>query len=125
MAAPGSQSIFSSFRRLTGYSDLLIAAVIIGIVFIIIIPLPAQLLDILLTFSLTFGLIILLTTMFTTEPLQFSVFPALLLVVTFYRLALNISSTRLILTKAHAGKVIQSFGDFVVGGNYVVGLIIF
>ncbi|HHX51567.1 MAG TPA: flagellar biosynthesis protein FlhA [Clostridia bacterium] len=125
MAAPGSQRIFASFRRLTGYSDLLIAAVVISIVFVIVIPLPPQLLDILLSFSLTFGLVILLTTMFTTEPLQFSVFPALLLVVTLYRLALNISSTRLILTTANAGKVIQAFGDFVVGGNYVVGLIIF
>jgi len=68
---------------------------------------------------------ILLITMFTIEPLQFSVFPSLLLVVTLYRLALNISSTRLILSEASAGKVIAAFGQFVIGGSYVVGMVVF
>ena len=106
-------------------SDLVIAGLIIGIVLLIIIPLSPGLLDILLTLSMTLGIVILLITMFTIEPLQFSVFPSLLLVTTLYRLALNISSTRLILSNAAAGKVIAAFGEFVVGGNYVVGMVVF
>lgn len=105
--------------------DLVIAGLIIGIVLLIIIPLPPGFLDVLLTLSITFGLVILLITMFTIEPLQFSVFPSLLLVTTLYRLALNISSTRLILNNAAAGKVIAAFGEFVVSGNYVVGMVVF
>jgi len=105
--------------------DLIIAGLIIGIVLLIIIPLSPWFLDILLTLSITLGLVILLITMFTVEPLQFSVFPTLLLVTTLYRLALNISSTRLILSDAAAGKVIAAFGEFVVGGDYVVGMIVF
>ncbi|MEW6624284.1 MAG: flagellar biosynthesis protein FlhA [Bacillota bacterium] len=108
-----------------GHTDLLIAALIISIVLIIVIPVNPHVLDLLLTLSLSIGMIIILTTMFITRPLQFSVFPSLLLVVTLFRLALNISSTRLILGQGSAGKVIQAFGEFVVGGNYVVGFIIF
>ncbi len=117
--------MLSSMKRLSGYSDLLIAAMVIGIIVIIVIPLHPTVLDLLLSFSLTFSLVILLTTMFTTEPLQFSVFPTLLLVTTLLRLSLNISSTRLILGQATAGKVIEAFGNFVVSGNYVVGLVVF
>lgn len=106
-------------------SDLIIIGLIIGIVLLIVIPLSPGFLDILLTLSITLGLVILLITMFTLEPLQFSVFPTLLLVTTLYRLALNISSTRLILSNAAAGQVIEAFGQFVVGGNYVVGLVVF
>ncbi|HOV80419.1 MAG TPA: flagellar biosynthesis protein FlhA [Bacillota bacterium] len=106
-------------------SDLVIAGLIIGIVLLIIIPLTPGVLDVLLTLSITLGIVILLITMFTVEPLQFSVFPSLLLVTTLYRLALNISSTRLILGNAAAGKVIAAFGEFVVGGNYVVGMVVF
>lgn len=124
MAAPGTR-LLDNLKRFKGSGDLIIAAAVIGIIFIIVIPMSPQVLDIALTFSLSFGLVILLTTMFTEDALQFSVFPSLLLVVTLLRLALNVASTRLILTTAHAGEVIQAFGDFVVGGNYVVGLIIF
>jgi len=106
-------------------SDMIVAGMIIGIVLLIIIPLSPGVLDVFLTLSMTLGLVILLITMFTTEPLQFSVFPALLLVTTLFRLALNISSTRLILSNAAAGNVIAAFGEFVVGGNYVVGLVVF
>jgi len=106
-------------------SDLIIAGLIVGIILLIIIPLSPGLLDVLLTLSITLGLVVLLITMFTTEPLQFSVFPSLLLVTTLYRLALNISSTRLILSNAAAGKVIAAFGEFVVGGSYVVGMVVF
>ena len=105
--------------------DVLVAFGVIGIVLMIIIPLPTQLLDVLLAFNITLSIVIILITMFTTNVLQFSVFPTLLLVTTLFRLALNISSTRLILTQADAGTIIQAFGDFVVQGNYIVGIIIF
>ncbi|WP_446899833.1 flagellar biosynthesis protein FlhA [Clostridium sp. LBM24168] len=101
------------------------AMVVILVVFMIIIPLPAELLDIFIAFNITLSIIIILLTMFTTEILQFSVFPTLLLITTLFRVALNISSVRLILRDAYAGEVINAFGGFVVGGNYVVGIIIF
>lgn len=113
------------FGELKKHSDMLVAVLIIGILLMIIIPLNPFVLDILLSISICLGLVILLITMFTTEPLQFSIFPALLLVTTLYRLALNISSTRLILGQAEAGQVIEAFGTFVVGGNYLVGFIVF
>lgn len=112
-------------RQVAAYKDVVIAGLVVAIVMLIVVPVPPGLLDVLLAFNLTFSLLVLLTTMFTTHPLQFSVFPSLLLVATLFRLALNISSTRLILTQAGAGKVIEAFGSFVVGGNYVVGLVIF
>ncbi|WP_238492433.1 flagellar biosynthesis protein FlhA [Desulfotruncus alcoholivorax] len=112
-------------RQFKKNTDLLVAAAILGIVLLIIIPLPPLALDLFLTVSITVSLLIILITMFTTEPLQFSVFPSLLLVTTLYRLSLNISSTRLILGEAQAGKIINAFGQFVVGGNYVVGAIVF
>ncbi len=106
-------------------TDLIIAGVVLMIVLMIIIPLPPGILDVMLVLSITVGLVIVLITMFTTETLQFSIFPSLLLVTTLYRLSLNISSTRLILGQAYAGKVIEAFGTFVVGGSYVVGFIVF
>lgn len=105
--------------------DVLVAFGVIGIVLMIIIPLPPMVLDVLIALNITLAVIILLLTMFTTEVLQFSVFPTLLLITTLFRLGLNISSTRLILTEAYAGDIIEAFGEFVVGGNYVVGIIIF
>ncbi|MGC7845538.1 flagellar biosynthesis protein FlhA [Desulforudis sp. 1088] len=105
--------------------DYLVAALIIGIVLLIVIPLPPFALDVLLIVSITSGLLVLLITLFTTDPLQFSVFPTLLLVLTLYRLALNISSTRLILGQAAAGNVIDAFGQVVVGGSYIVGFVVF
>lgn len=105
--------------------DVLMAFVVLAVVFMIIIPLPASLLDVLLSLNITISVVIILLTMFTTEVLQFSVFPTLLLITTLFRLALNISSTRLILLNGYAGEVINSFGSFVVGGSYVVGIIIF
>lgn len=106
-------------------SDLLVAVLVIGIVMMMIIPMPTWMLDILLTFNIAFALIIIMVSMFNNDPLEFSVFPSLLLVMTMFRLALNVSSTRLILLHAQAGEVIASFGSFVVGGNTVVGMIIF
>ncbi|MBY6952079.1 flagellar biosynthesis protein FlhA [Clostridium botulinum] len=98
---------------------------VVGIVLMIIIPLPSAILDVLLAFNITLSVVIILITMFTTEVLQFSSFPTLLLITTLFRLGLNISSTRLILRDAYAGKIIETFGSLVTGGNYVIGIIIF
>ncbi|TDA69405.1 MAG: flagellar biosynthesis protein FlhA [Clostridia bacterium] len=121
MAAP----LADQARKLVPYRDMITGALVVAIVLLIVVPVSPGLMDILLTFSLSISLMILLTTLFVTRPLDFSVFPTLLLVVTLFRLALNISSTRLILSQAAAGQVIQTFGEFVVRGNYVVGIIIF
>ena len=112
----------NSFKR---KFDVIVAFGIIGIVLMIIIPLPSFLLDILLVVNITLSVLILLMTLFSTNVLQLSAFPTLLLVTTLFRLGLNLSSTRLILGKGYAGNVIESFGNFVVGGNYVLGVIIF
>jgi len=106
-------------------SDIGLAFALVGIVIMMVVPLPSFLLDILLTFNIAFTLIILLVGMYINQPLQFSIFPSLLLVVTLFRLALNISGTRLILLNGYAGEVINSFGSFVLGGNYVVGMVVF
>ena len=106
-------------------SDVLMAVGIIGLVAMMVIPLPAVMLDVLLTLNIGMALCILLVSMYVQKPLDFSVFPSLLLVATLFRLALNVSSTRLILLHGAAGKVIESFGNFVVGGDIVVGLILF
>lgn len=105
--------------------DILVGFGIIGIILMIIIPLPAFMLDVLLAVNIAFSVLILLLTLFSTSILQLSAFPTILLVSTLFRLGLNISSTRLILGDGYAGNVIESFGSFVVRGNYVVGLIIF
>ncbi|MEW6447620.1 MAG: flagellar biosynthesis protein FlhA [Bacillota bacterium] len=107
------------------YGDLIIAALVIGVVLLIIVPVPPAMLDVLLVTSLLVSLVVLLITLFMLEALEFSVFPTLLLVLTLFRLALNISSTRLILGQASAGKVIAAFGGVVVGGSYIVGFIVF
>ncbi|GIE97875.1 flagellar biosynthesis protein FlhA [Paractinoplanes rishiriensis] len=98
---------------------------VIGIIIMMVVPLPTFLLDLLIAINITGALLILLTSMFVQKPLDFSVFPALLLVATLFRLALNISATRLVLRDGDAGKVIHAFGSFVVGGNLVIGLVIF
>jgi flagellar biosynthesis protein FlhA len=117
-------------RSISINGDLLMAISVVGVLIVMVIPLPPLLLDLLLSFSITFSLIILLVSMYTLQPLEFSVFPSLLLVVTLFRLSLNVASTRLILLHgnegvAAAGQVIKAFGNFVVGGNYLVGLIVF
>jgi len=114
-----------AFSSLLKYSDILVAVAIITIVVMMIIPLPTFLLDLFLSFNITFSLIIVMVAIYNTEPLDFSVFPSLLLITTLFRLALNVSSTRLILLEGYAGEVITAFGNFVVGGNAVVGFIVF
>lgn len=106
-------------------NDILLAIGLVVIVSMMIIPLPPQLLDILLTLNISLSIIILLVCLYTTEPLKYSSFPTILLVSTLFRLGLNVSSTRLILLYGSAGDVISAFGNFVVGGNYVVGAVIF
>ena len=106
-------------------NDILMAIGIVIIVVMMIIPLPPMMLDILLTLNISLSVIILLVCLFVKEPLEYSSFPIILLVATIFRLGLNVSSTRLILLNGSAGEVIHSFGQFVVGGNYIVGFIIF
>jgi len=112
-------------RRASAFSDAILALLVIAILGVMIVPVPPTVLDILLSFNIVFAIIILLVTMYITRPLELSVFPGLLLVATVFRLAMNVASTRLILGTAYAGDVIDSFGTFVVQGNYVVGFIIF
>ena len=102
-----------------------VPAAVVAIILMMVIPLPHVLLDLLLALNIALALLILLTSMFVKRALDFSVFPSLLLVATMFRLALNVSSTRLVLLEGYAGKVIESFGNFVIGGSVVVGLVIF
>ncbi len=118
-------SPLSILSKLTKYSDIVVALGIITIIIMMIIPLPSFLLDLLLSLNITFALIIVMVAVYNIEPLDISVFPSLLLITTLFRLALNVSSTRLILLDGYAGEVIMAFGNFVVGGNAVVGFIIF
>lgn len=116
--------------KLQNNSDIYMAIVLIGILALMVVPLPAFILDIFLAANITIALAILLVGLYTTQPLDFSVFPSILLVTTLFRLSLNIASTRLILLHGNegveaAGSVIKAFGQFVVGGNYVVGAVIF
>ena len=106
-------------------TDIIFAFGIIMVLGLMIIPLPAYLLDFLLALNISLALLILIVSLYIQSPLEISIFPGLLLVLTIFRLSLNISSTRLILLDGYAGKVIETFGSFVVGGSYVVGFIIF
>jgi len=98
---------------------------VVGIVLLLVVPLPAALLDLLIAVNITASLVILLTSMYVRRPLDFSVFPSLILVFTLFRLGLNVASTRLVLRDGFAGHVIDAFGHFVVGGSLVIGLVIF
>ena len=120
----------SALSSITTGSSAMLAMGVIGILLVMLVPLPTFVLDILLSFSITISIIILLMSMYVMKPLDFSVFPSVLLTVTLLRLSLNVASTRLILLHGHegtgaAGQVIKAFGSFVVGGNYVVGMIVF
>lgn len=102
-----------------------VAFMVVLLVLLIIIPVPLPMLDFLLSLNIALSLMILIISMFNTEPLQFSIFPSLLLITTLFRLSLNISTTRNILTKGDGGEVIYAFGDFVIAGDAIVGIIIF
>lgn len=114
-------------KGIPGQSEIVMAVGVIFVIFMLIIPIPAVFLDMLIAVNLMFSLMVLLSVMYMKNAADFTVFPALLLLTTIFRLALNVSSTRMILTQGVAfdSKIIKSFGTFVVGGNYVVGLIIF
>jgi flagellar biosynthesis protein FlhA len=111
-------------------SDLLLAVAVIGILVVLIFPIPPLILDLLLAVSIILSVLILMTSLFVEKPLEFTVFPTILLIATMLRLALNLASTRLILSHGHegtaaAGDVIEAFGHFVMGGNFVIGVIVF
>src|SRR6187397_85697 len=112
-------------RKASRHSDLVAAAAVVLVVAMMIIPLPPFLLDLLITLNISAALMIAVATMYVPRALDFSAFPSLLLLTTLFRLAINISVTRLILLHGDAGHVVTAFGNFVVGGNVVVGLIVF
>ena len=123
-------AFLNRFEKYTKNMDLMVAFALIGILVVMMIPLPPILLDMTLTLSITFSLLILLVALYTNQVLDFSVFPSLLLISTLFRLALNVASTRLILTEGHnghaaAGQVINAFASIVVGNNYAIGLVVF
>jgi len=126
------QNRFGKFdiKNLLGRSDIIASLGLVSILMIMIIPLPAIVLDLFLSMSITIALLILIISLYTVKAIDFSIFPSILLTTTLFRLSLNVASTRLILLhgdegSSAAGTVIQSFGQFVVGGNYVVGIVIF
>jgi flagellar biosynthesis protein FlhA len=111
-------------------TDIALALSVMGILVVLIVPLPPILLDLLLAVSIILSVLILMTSLFIEAPLEFSAFPTVLLIATMLRLSLNLASTRLILAHGHegagaAGHVIEAFGTFVMGGNFVIGLIVF
>ena len=114
----------NNFRALAG------PILIIMILAMMVLPLPPFVLDLLFTFNIAVSIIVLMVSLYTRNPLDFAVFPTILLITTLLRLSLNIASTRVVLLEGHtgpdaAGKVIEAFGHFLVGGNYAVGLIVF
>lgn len=127
------EAIFQFVKRFERYAknvDLLIAVALVAVLAVMIVPLPAIMLDLSLTISLTLSLLILLVAIYTDRSLDFSIFPSLLLMTTLFRLALNVATTRLILTEGHngedaVGEVIRAFGHFVVGDSYVIGFVVF
>ena len=118
----GGTDILSLLAR---HSDLALAAGVVGVLFVLVVPVPAPVIDILLTLNIACSLLLLLVALGGGKALDFNTFPSLLLFATLFRLSMNVASTRLILLHGYAGQVISAFGNFVVGGNMVVGLIIF
>jgi flagellar biosynthesis protein FlhA len=120
-------------REMMGWvmrGEVALAIGVVGVIVLLIVPVPAFLLDVLLSLSITSAVLILMTSLLIKRPLEFTAFPTVLLVTTLYRLALNIASTRLILGHGHegahgAGKIIEAFGRLITGGNFVIGLIVF
>jgi flagellar biosynthesis protein FlhA len=112
-------------QKLLRYGDLWLVFGLFGTILLLILPVPPFLLDLLLTVSIGLSLLTLLVILYLRTPAEFTGFPTLLLFITLYRLALNVASTRLILLDGYAGHIIESFGNFVVRGNYVVGLVVF
>src|SRR5438045_129794 len=125
-----AQKLLPGHFDLAGLADAGVPLAVLAIVMVMITPIPPFLLDLLISTNITFSIIVMLVSLYITRPVEFSVFPTTLLLMTLFRLALNISSSRAILLHGHvgtsaAGQVIQAFGSFVVGGNYVIGVVIF
>jgi flagellar biosynthesis protein FlhA len=123
------ESVLGHLKAING-QGLAAPVIVIMMLAMVVIPLPPLVLDMLFTFNIVFGLVVLLVSVYAMRPLDFTVFPTILLIATLLRLALNIASTRVVLLEGHtgsaaAGKVIEAFGDFVIGGNYAVGLVVF
>jgi flagellar biosynthesis protein FlhA len=112
-------------RKLLRYGDLWLVTALFGTILLLILPVAPLVLDLLLTLSIALSLLTLLVILYLRQPAEFTGFPTLLLFITLYRLALNVASTRLILLDGYAGHIIEAFGNFVVRGNYVVGLVVF
>jgi flagellar biosynthesis protein FlhA len=125
MAAIAAKPVTTTAAPSKGGAEVGLAIAVVLVIGLLIIPLPGIMLDMLLVTSISLSLVVLLSALYTTNPLDFSSFPGLLLLLTLFRLALNVASTRLILTHGQAGHVIQAFGEFVIGGNYAVGLVLF
>ena len=125
MAAIAAKPTVTTAAPGKGNAEVGLAVAVVFVIGLLIVPLPGFMLDILLVTSISLSLVVLLSALYTTNPLEFSSFPGLLLLLTLFRLALNVASTRLILTHGSAGHVIQAFGEFVIGGNYAVGLVLF
>ena len=123
--SPGSTGLNPLNTPLAAYSNIILAFGLVAVLATLIIPLPTPLLDMLLACSISLAVAVLIVTLSSKEALELSTFPSLLLFVTLFRLSLNVASTRLILLYGNAGKIIQTFGDFVAGGSLVVGLVIF
>ncbi|HYD52451.1 MAG TPA: flagellar biosynthesis protein FlhA [Gemmatimonadaceae bacterium] len=121
MSAPALPAPIATRRM----AELGLAIAVVFVIALLMVPLPPLLLDLLIASSIGISLVVLLVALNTNDPLEFSSFPQLLLLLTLFRLGLNVSSTRLILTDGHAGEIIQSFGEFVIGGNFAVGLVLF
>ena len=127
---PNIPNLLNIMRAISKSSDLMLAIGVVGILVVLILPLPTWLMDLGLAFSITFSVLILMTALFVSKSLEFNTFPTILLLATMIRLSLNLASTRLILAEGHngtaaAGKVIEAFGGFVMGGNFVIGIIVF
>jgi len=120
-----SEDMAQPFSALSRNQDIVLAVCVVAILVVLVIPIPTWTLDILLTVNISLSVIILLATIYLQHPVDFAVFPSLLLMLTLFRLSLNVASTRLILRDADAGNVIEAFGGFVTGDNYVVGVVIF
>lgn len=126
----GGGTLIGRFVESLRHGDLLLALGVLGILVVLILPMPSLMLDLMLAVSITFSVMVLLTSLFIEKPLHFSSFPTVLLIATMLRLALNLASTRLILASGHegtaaAGRMIEAFGGFIMQGNFIIGLIVF
>ena len=119
------QAINSAFSSVGQRKDVMLAVLLISVIVLIVLPMPTWLVDVLIATNMGISTILLMTSIYVKAPLEFSTFPSILLITTLFRLALSITTTRLILLQADAGEIVYTFGNFVVGGNLIVGLVIF